>query len=132
MVTPRPAVKALIEQDDEYLLLKQTTDNGPLWTLPGGKVKFGETPHEALRREVREEVTLDVDVGPPVGVYDFQFKDTHIVVTVFDCKCEPAQKADITGNPADEGILSAEWVPRNRSTDRQLNDGLRILLESVK
>ena len=132
MPTPRPAVKVLIEREGAYLLLEQTTPDGPIWTLPGGKVEFRETPHEALRREVSEEVGLAVDVGPPVGAYDFRFDDVHVVITVFDCACGADPAVDTTGNPADETIRSARWVDRERLTDRPLNSGLRGLLATLE
>ena len=46
-----------------------------LWTLPGGKVKRGETLVQALRREVREEIGIRVQVGSLLGVLDRRAKD---------------------------------------------------------
>lgn len=134
MPTPVPAVKALVERNDEYLLLDQRTDDGHLWTLPGGKVEFGEPPRQALRREVDEEVGLAIDVGTPVDVYDFQFGRTHVVATVFRCRTRSDDRAvDITSNPADEAIEGYEWASRGDGlTARPMNDGLATVLDSLR
>ncbi len=130
MPHPRPAVKGLIEEDGQYLLLEQSTGSSYLWTLPGGKIEFGESSGDALEREVKEEVNLEVNAGGPVGICDFQFADTHIVVTVLDCLSD-SQAVDITSNPADEIICSYEWVALSRISSRSINDGLAALLDSL-
>jgi mutator protein MutT len=133
MPTPQPAVKAFIEYDSRYLLLEQMVSDEHLWTLPGGKVEFGESPTETVRREVDEEVSLTVHVGSPVGIYDFQFDDVHIVATVITCSLltEPPC-VDTTTNPADETIVNHEWVPtRVGVSDRPMNNGLARVLTSL-
>lgn len=46
------------------------------WTLPGGGIKHGEDPRRALVREVREETSLEVTVGPPIQVQSSHWSDT--------------------------------------------------------
>ena len=62
-----PAVTAVIQRDDRFLLARQR-DSGR-WSLVGGGVEPGEPPAEALRREVHEELGVDVVVGEIVGAY---------------------------------------------------------------
>lgn len=53
----RVSVKALVLDDQKrFLLLKEDND---MWELPGGGLDFGEEPHEALRRELKEEMGLE-------------------------------------------------------------------------
>lgn len=66
--TPSYTVGAvcLVEHEGEVLLLWQPHRSG--WTLPGGLLERGEEPADAVRREVREEVGLEIDPGDPVAV----------------------------------------------------------------
>jgi 8-oxo-dGTP diphosphatase len=68
---PIVGVGAVVLDGDQVLLVKRA--NEPLkgeWSLPGGAVDVGETLEDAIRREVREETSLDVEVGPVVDVLD--------------------------------------------------------------
>ena len=68
---PIVGVGAVVLDGDRVLLVKRAHE--PLkgeWSLPGGAVEVGETLEEAIRREVREETCLEVEVGPIVDVLD--------------------------------------------------------------
>ena len=67
-VAPSYTVGAVcvIEHDGEFLVLWQPHRRG--WSLPGGLLGRGEDPADAVRREVAEEVGLDLDPGDPVAV----------------------------------------------------------------
>jgi ADP-ribose pyrophosphatase YjhB (NUDIX family) len=73
--TKEVSVMAWIEDPKNGVLLVQQLAGMKLWTLPGGKVKKGESLVRALKREVREEVGLRVDVGSLLGVLDRRDKD---------------------------------------------------------
>src|SRR5258708_23124676 len=70
---PRPkcppiAADIITEIGDEVVLIERK--NFPLgWAIPGGFVDFGETVEDAAVREAREEISLDVELRAPLGVY---------------------------------------------------------------
>ena len=86
---PGPALRfvaaALILRDKEVLIGQRRPDQpmGPLWEFPGGKIEPGESPQEALTRELSEELGIRAEVGPAVtrirhhyrrgGAVDLQF-----------------------------------------------------------
>jgi nucleoside triphosphatase len=61
-VYPEPTVGALIVNNEGKILLARSHKWFDKYTLPGGHIEVGETMEEALRREVKEEVGLDVEV----------------------------------------------------------------------
>jgi ADP-ribose pyrophosphatase YjhB (NUDIX family) len=63
-----PGVRAIIVNSNEEILLQHRRDNA-LWGLPGGSVELDETALEALRREIREETSLEVIEAEPMGLY---------------------------------------------------------------
>ena len=68
---PIVGVGAIVLDGDRVLLVKRAHE--PLkgeWSVPGGAVDVGETLEAAIRREVREETCLDVEVGPIIDVLD--------------------------------------------------------------
>ena len=66
---------AWIEDSDQNILLVRQAAGLKLWTLPGGKVKRGESLVKALKREVYEETGLRVQIGSLLGVLDRRDKD---------------------------------------------------------
>jgi mutator protein MutT len=67
---PILGVAAVIWNDRRQLLLIRRTKNPRKgqWSLPGGKVEFGESLEQALRREIREETGLEIDVLGLAGI----------------------------------------------------------------
>jgi len=67
-ITPKVDVRAAMIRDGKILLVKEANDGR--WSLPGGWADVGDTPSEAIIREVREESGFDARVLRVVGVYD--------------------------------------------------------------
>jgi len=75
----RTVVAAVIERSDRRLLIGQRrrSDTSPLkWEFPGGKVEAGETPEEALARELREELGATLQKCAPIGRVVHKYAET--------------------------------------------------------
>ena len=109
---PIVGVGAVVLDDDGRVLLVRRA-NEPLkgeWSLPGGAVDVGETLENGIRREVREETGIEIDVGPIVDVLDRIRHDAggrvqfHYVLIDFLCRSRGGVLQSATD--ADE----AAWV----------------------
>jgi 8-oxo-dGTP diphosphatase len=105
------AQKAFIDKDGEILIL-----NDPKIGVdfPGGKVQEGETDfNESLKREVREETGLEIEIGKPFDRWYFEFKKEHrnfgkrVVLIGFRCKYV---SGDVVLSDEHDGY---KWVGRN-------------------
>lgn len=55
------------------------------WEFPGGKVEAGESPEEALRREIREELEVEVNVGDLIGTIEYDYPTFHLSMKCYAC-----------------------------------------------
>ena len=78
-------VAAVIEREGRVLIgQRRTSDRHALkWEFPGGKVEPYENPKEALRRELREELNIDAEIGPEIVRYEFQYPKRSPILLIF-------------------------------------------------
>jgi 8-oxo-dGTP diphosphatase len=129
--SPRPAGPALrlvavafIVRGTEVLIGQRRPDQpmALLWEFPGGKIEAGESPQQALARELSEELGIDAEIGPPVtrirhnyrhgGAVDLQFFTVHTFSGEIDNKIYQQVRwvklEDLTGYDflaADRGLI---------------------------
>ena len=80
---------ALVKDDPPRLFVaRRRADkrHGGLWELPGGQVERGESEVEALRREIREELTIDVQLGERLGEATVSTERLDIRMAVHACR----------------------------------------------
>jgi 8-oxo-dGTP diphosphatase len=77
-------VAAVIERNGKYLITQRRPEAvlPLLWEFPGGRAEAGESDEEALRREMRERLGVDIDVGPQLAtsVHDYEGYSVTLVV----------------------------------------------------
>lgn len=95
-VYPEPTVGALIVNKEGKILLVKSHKWFDKFTLPGGHIELGETMVEAVKREVNEEVGLDVQVGHMLlmqeAIFASEFyKKRHFIFFDFACRSKDGQ-----------------------------------------
>jgi len=81
-------VTAAIILKEGLVLVTRRPDGKPhagMWEFPGGKLDAGETPQECLRREIREELDLEVTVGPIFEVVFHRYAWGPVLILAFEC-----------------------------------------------
>lgn len=108
--TPHYDVAAgMIWNDAGQLLIAQRPLEGllgGLWEFPGGKQEAGETLRECLRRELQEELAIDVEVGDLFTVVQHGFTHFKITLHAFSCRY-------VSGDPQRIGVRDWAWVRPN-------------------
>lgn len=83
----RLIVVAAIESDGRLLLTRRPegTHLAGLWELPGGKLEPGESPDEALRREVREELGVELTSSSPIVFSHHRYPEREVLLLFYRC-----------------------------------------------
>ena len=104
-------VKCIIQNDGKILMIRNTYGH-KLWTFPGGGIDLGETTEQAVKREVMEEVGVEVNDLLRIGEFTTKAEYKRDVVTVFVARSKNGQfKID------EKEILEAGWFsPDNLPT----------------
>lgn len=135
---PIPAVGAIILNGDQVLLIQrgQAPSKGK-WTLPGGVVELGETPEEALVREIREECHLDIQPQGIVKVVNRVIKDErgqikyHYLILDYLAYCQSEQCCSEHSLQAGSDVKDARWIPLEDIRLYDVTEGLRDVIYDV-
>ena len=129
---PLSTVGALIFNSKNEVLLIRTHKWSDKWGIPGGKIKWGETSENALRREILEETGLKISdikfmlVQDCIHSKEF-YRDAHFVLLNYTCRCagkNPRVKLN------DEG-RDFRWLKLNDTKKLKLNKPTKILIEAI-
>ncbi len=122
-------VAAVVEKDGQYLLVEERTMGNIVLSQPGGHIEAGESPEEAVIREVLEETGCTVSCGELIGVYLWihpqsrqQFLRIIYVAEYFDHD---------ESLPLDEGIIRVRWMTRADLQDRRQSLRTPVVLRAV-
>jgi 8-oxo-dGTP diphosphatase len=118
-------VAAAVERDGRYLVARRTqpADVAGRWEFPGGKVESGETDEQALTREIREELGVEIAVGERIpGAWALHGDLVlHLyVATLLDGEPAPLEQHDAIRWVTSAEFDTVDWLPGDIEAVRNL------------
>lgn len=87
------------------------------WEFPGGKVEPGESPPEAIRRELDEELGIGATIGPVIAEYDYQYPERQPIRLIFYSITE------FNGEVKNRVFAQIRWEERQRLAEYDFLEG---------
>ena len=101
-----------------------------MWEFPGGKIEPGESHHEALKREIREELDVDIHVGERLCSVEYDYPAFHLTMHCYLCSlargCLTLREHKEARWLAHNELNSVQWLPADVSVVDSLQSALYI------
>jgi len=120
-------VAAIIEREGKILVGRRTpAQSHPLqWEFPGGKVEAGETPGQALMRELEEELAIRGAAGEEITRYQFAYPGKNPIELIF------LRVTSFEGEPENLIFHELRWQPKSRLAELEFLEGDRDFLLAI-
>ena len=111
---------AVIRRGDEILAtLRSHGEYRGYWEFPGGKIEEGETPQEALKREIMEELDTEITVGKLIDTIEYEYPTFHLSMDCFWCEVLSGdlvlKEAEAARWLTKDELGSVHWLPADQT-----------------
>jgi mutator protein MutT len=94
---------AVIEKSGKYLVTRRSREDENVWEFPGGTLEEGESLQDCLKREILEELGMDVEVGGEIKVVKTSREDRELHIHFYECRIT-------AGKPLALGCREFSWL----------------------
>ena len=123
-------IKAANEQGEPMIFATQR-GYGDLkggWEFPGGKIEEGETPKEALKREIMEELDTEIKVGKLIDTIEYDYPTFHLSMDCFWCEIVSGdlvlKEHEAAKWLTKEKLGTVEWLPADVTVMGAIKEGM--------
>ncbi|MBR5030980.1 MAG: 8-oxo-dGTP diphosphatase MutT [Muribaculaceae bacterium] len=123
-------VVAAIIRDDKGRIFATQRGYGAMkdgWEFPGGKIEPGETPEQALKREISEELDTEIEVGQLLHIVEWDYPEFHLTMHCYWCRVKSG-KLTLKEHEAAKWLSidkldTVNWLPADQEV---VNEVLRV------
>jgi 8-oxo-dGTP diphosphatase len=121
-----PVVAGLIKKGETILVGQRPTTHtlGGLWEFPGGKIEMGESPEEALARELREELGIEAEIGNLKIACTHSYGEVGILILFYEVLFWK-------GEPKTQHHTQLEWIKSSELPNKNIPDANRRNLKRI-
>lgn len=132
MKTVRVVAAVICSKDKIFATARGYGEFKGQWEFPGGKIEPGETPQEAIVREIQEELDVKIEVGDLIDTIEYDYPSFHLSMDCFWCN---VTEGEITLKEAEDArwlskdeLYSVDWLP----ADMELIEKLELFNKHLK